>query len=98
MENNPINELDKIIQLSDSLSNAFGLVTIEERNEEYTKRRGYSIPKKALDDTYSLKKYFDDKLGIDIYTLFDEIPNDYKLPKSSPKINMNNVINNNSGR
>ena len=79
MDNTSLMEVDKLIQVSDSIANAFGFVTIEQRNEEYTKRHGHPIPINAYNDMLSLKKHFDEKLGVDIYTLFDEIPQDWKM-------------------
>ena len=79
MKNNELTETDKLIQLSDSIANAFGFVTIEQRNDEYAKRHGHPIPIEALKDMLSLKKHYDEKLGVDIYSLFDEIPQNWKM-------------------
>ena len=79
INNTELTETDKLIQISDSIANAFGFVTIEQRNEEYAKRHGHSIPIEALKDMLSLKKHYDEKLGFDIYNLFNEIPLDWKM-------------------
>lgn len=82
LQNNPINEIDKLIQLSDALANAYGFVTIEERNAEYIKRHGCSVPESVLKNMFVLKKYFDDVLGEDVYNILNEISTDWML---SPK-------------
>ncbi len=80
LQNNPINETDKIIQLADALTNAYGYVTIEQRNIEYIKRHGSSIPESVLRNMHTLKKYFDELLKTDVYQILKEIPTDWMLP------------------
>lgn len=69
----PMDEYDLLVQMADGLSNAYGLVTIEERTEEYARRHGINPPESMLRSMNALKDYFDTKLGCDIYTLFTKV-------------------------
>ena len=80
LQDNPINQTDKIVQISDALANAYGVVTIQERNEEYMKRHKCSISEKILNNMCALKTQFDDLLGADLYDLMKYLPKDYMLP------------------
>ena len=71
----PLDDYDLLVQLADGLANAYGLVSIEERVEEYAHRHGIEIPFSMLYALNELKKYFDKKIGCDIYTLFSRIKN-----------------------
>ena len=61
---------DLLIQLADGLANKDGIVTLEERAQEYSKRYGIEIPKEMIEPRYKLKSYFDTKVGCDVYGLF----------------------------
>lgn len=58
---------DYLIQLCDNLANKNGLVTLEERAEEYIERHGNVDVDSILIYSKEIKKYFDKKLGHDIY-------------------------------
>lgn len=60
---------DLLIQLADGLANKNGIVTLEERAQEYSQRHGIEIPKEMIEPRYKLKSYFDTKVGCDVYTL-----------------------------
>lgn len=66
------NDYDRLIQLCDAISFPDGPTYIEKRLVDVVMRRGFNdltIPKwKAF---LELKKYFDEKTGMDIYTLLD---------------------------
>ena len=68
-----VTDEDLLIQLADNLSNKNGFVTIEERARDLSERKGISLDKEWLDMRYELKKYFDKKVGTDIYNLFRKI-------------------------
>lgn len=68
-----VTDEDLLIQLADNLSNKNGFVTIEERAKDLSERKGISLDKEWLDMRYELKKYFDKKVGTDIYNLFKKI-------------------------
>ena len=65
------NDYDKLIQLCDAISFPDGPMYVEKRLVDVVLRRGFNeftIPKwRAF---LELKQYFDDKTGVDIYTLF----------------------------
>lgn len=69
---------DFLIQLSDTLANKNGIVTIEQRAEEYAQRNGLnltsSLMKEMLAPRIELKEYFDKKVGCDVYKLFTKVP------------------------
>lgn len=60
---------DLLIQLADSLANKDGIVTLEQRATEYSKRHGIEIPQEMIEPRYKLKSYFDTKVGCDVYDL-----------------------------
>lgn len=70
-------DYDKLIQLSDCLGTAQGIVTIENRNIDVVMRKGFNENTlKNWGSYFALKKYFDEKCGTNIYNLFyDEIKN-----------------------
>ena len=63
-----------MIQLCDNLANKNGFVTIEERAAELIKRKGerFIILNNAK-ETSNIKKYFDKKIGCDVYDLFKNL-------------------------
>lgn len=69
---------DFLIQLSDTLANKNGIVTIEQRAEEYAQRNGLnltsSLVQEMLAPRFELKEYFDKKIGGDVYKLFTKVP------------------------
>lgn len=73
IRSHPLNDYDLLVQMADGLANAYGLVTIEERAAEYAKRHGIDVPPEMLESMHELKDYFDRKIGLDIYTLFDKV-------------------------
>ncbi len=60
-------EYDLLIQLCDALAGAEGVLDIEDRMKDIKSRYG-TYPQKKWDKNLELKKYFEDKIGIDIYT------------------------------
>lgn len=69
----PADDYDRLVQLTDGLANAYGFVTLEQRAEEYARRRGVAVSDYLVGSVLELKKYFDRKLGGDIYALFKQI-------------------------
>lgn len=72
LQKNPPEEEDYLIQLSDNLANKNGFVTIEERIAEYIERHGSLDIEDNAVKAKKLKRYFDKKIGCDIYSLFNE--------------------------
>jgi len=70
IQNTKTSDEDLLIQLADNLSNKDGFVTIEQRAQDLSERRGIKLDKEWLDSRYSLKLYFDKKVGCNIYDLF----------------------------
>lgn len=75
LKENAYNDYDRLIQLCDSLAMPNGVSTIEERLFEGSLRRGFNdYTLRKWRSFMGLKKYFDDRCGMNIYCLFrDEI-------------------------
>lgn len=97
IRSHPLNDYDLLVQMSDGLANAYGLVTIEERAAEYAKRHGIDVPQGMLESMHELKNYFDKKIGMDIYSLYEKVAakdiflaypkNEQNLPSFTPPLN-----------
>ncbi len=70
INNTELNDVDLLIQLSDSLANKDGIVTLEQRVKEYAERHDVAIPQSFIQPRQELKTYFDKKIGSNIYGLF----------------------------
>jgi hypothetical protein len=66
-----MNEYDRLIQLCDSLAGAEGVLDIEERMGDVKCRYG-SYPQEKWDSNLALKKYYEGKMGKDIYAVVDK--------------------------
>lgn len=66
-----IDEYDKLIQLCDALGGAEGVLDIEERMKDVKRRYG-SYPQAKWDSNLALKKYFELKVGKDIYVVVEK--------------------------
>ena len=64
-------EYDKLIQLCDALAGSNKILDIEERMDDVKKRYG-SYPQSKQDKNLELKKYFEKKIGNDIYVVVDK--------------------------
>lgn len=85
MTTNKVTEYDRIIQLCDGLANCNGLVTLEERAEEFASRYNFKMPEYIVENSHRLKQYFDKKLGFDVYNFFEEIDANYVLKPGCDK-------------
>jgi len=73
LKNTIFDDYDKLIQLSDSLGPSQGVCIIEQRIVDVTKRHGFNdFTIKRWNSLMELKKYFDNKCGMNIYNLFKE--------------------------
>ncbi len=61
-------EYDMLIQLCDSMASADGIVDMEERMNDVKRRYG-AYPQSKWDKNMELKKYFEQKVGKDIYKI-----------------------------
>ena len=66
-----MNDYDRLIQLCDSLAGAERVLDIEERMEDVKHRYGF-YPQEKRNRNLALKKYFEEKVGKDIYTVVDK--------------------------
>ena len=66
-----MDDYDRLIQLCDALAGAEGVLYIEERMEDVRRRYG-SFPQKKWDSNLALKKYFEDKIGKNLYVVVDK--------------------------
>ncbi|MCM1246782.1 MAG: HD domain-containing protein [Roseburia sp.] len=71
LEKIELDEYDILIQLCDSLAGADGVLDIEERMEDVKRRYG-SYPQTKWDRNLAIKKYFEKKIGKDIYMVVDK--------------------------
>ena len=71
IEKNPPTDEDYLLQLCDNLANKNGFVTLEERLKDLIERHGPSEFIGNIETMNKLKKYFDDKIGHDVYDLFN---------------------------
>jgi len=67
---NPSKEEDLLIQLADAMANKNGIVTMEQRKQDYEQRFNMEIPAPLFHPYMDLKQYFDKKIGGNIYDLF----------------------------
>ncbi len=67
-----IDEYDKLIQLCDSIAGSEGVLDIEERMNDVKRRYG-SYPQEKWDNNLKLKRYFEEKMGKDIYTVVGKV-------------------------
>ena len=79
LENSPVTDIDRIIQFSDFVSSGKGYVSIEDKVEELNKGRG--MPEFALKNLRENKRYLDEKLGRNVYELFDEVDMKFMIDK-----------------
>lgn len=66
-----MDEYDTLIQLCDSIGGAEGVMDIEERMSDVKRRYG-SYPEAKWQKNLALKKYFEEKTGMDIYTVTEK--------------------------
>ena len=59
-------DYDRLIQLCDSIARAEGVVDMEERMSDVKRRYG-SYPQSKWDANIALKRYFEDKIGQNLY-------------------------------
>lgn len=64
-------DYDRLIQLCDSLAGAEGVLDIEERMGDVKRRYG-SYPQKKWDKNLELKRYFEERMGRDIYLVTEK--------------------------
>lgn len=74
LKSTQICEDDLLVQLADNLSNKNGFVSIEQRAKDLSERKGIVFDETWLEIRYSLKTYFDKKIGCDVYKLFTKMP------------------------
>ena len=66
-----IDDYDRLIQVCDALAGTECVLDIEERMEDVRRRYG-SYPQEKWNRNLALKKYFEDKIGKDIYIVVDK--------------------------
>ena len=87
-------DYDLLIQLADFMAGAHGVTTIERRFCSVLWRHELKNPAEDLGTLYDLKRYFDEKVKIDVYELFHDkiaktpfegIPGDYTKSNSGER-------------
>lgn len=74
LANCEMDDYDRLIQLCDALALAEGISLIEKRLVDVALRHGiteYTVPKWRK--TMEIRRYFEEKIGASIYTLFDDV-------------------------
>ena len=66
-----MDDYDRLIQLCDSLAGAEGVLDIEERMGDVKRRYGM-YPEAKWNSNLAIKKYFEDKMGKDVYVAVDK--------------------------
>ena len=66
-----MDEYDRLIQLCDALAGAEGVLDMEERMNDVKARYGF-YPQEKWDANMKLKKYFEDKMGREIYLVVEK--------------------------
>ena len=70
LNENEFNDYDRLIQLADNMATVEKITTVEDRFADVLTRHTFDHPEDNLRALQNLKKYFDEKTGLDIYTLF----------------------------
>lgn len=68
LEQMEFDDYDRLVQLCDSLAKSDGIVTLEERMQDVKSRYG-AYPQEKWDKNLQLKKYFEDKMHAQLYTV-----------------------------
>lgn len=66
-----MDDYDKLIQLCDSIAGAEYVLDIEERMGDVKRRYG-TYPQAKWNSNLAIKKYFEDKMGKDVYMVVDK--------------------------
>lgn len=66
-----MDDYDRLIQLCDAIAGAECVLNMEERMEDVRRRYG-TYPQNKWNSNLALKKYFEEKLGKDIYAVVDK--------------------------
>lgn len=73
VKENPLKNEDLIIQLADAMANKNGIVTIEQRQQEYEERFNRKLPDEMITPYIEIKQYFDEKINGNVYDLFPNL-------------------------
>ncbi len=79
VENEPYDDCDLLIQLTDNMAFVRGPTTLEFRIKEWCDRNHKPFLPEHIDPSLKMKAYFDSKLGCSIYDLFDQIDKSYLI-------------------
>lgn len=71
LESAVFDDYDRLIQLCDSIAGSEGVMEMEERMGDVKRRYG-AYPQKKWDMNLELKRYFEEKMGRDIYTVVEK--------------------------
>lgn len=70
VKDNPLKDEDLLIQLADAMANKNGIVTLEQRQQEYEERFKIKLPENMIRPYVEIKQYFDKKIKGNLYDLF----------------------------
>ena len=71
MEKSVYDDYDRLVQLCDSIAGAEGVLDIEERMLDVKRRYGF-YPQKKWDAHIGLRRYFEEKMGRDVYEVCEK--------------------------
>lgn len=73
VKENPLKDEDLLIQLADAMANKNGIVTMEQRQQEYEERFNRKLPDEMITPYIKIKQYFDKKINGNVYDLFPNL-------------------------
>ena len=71
LKNTVLDEYDKLIQLCDAMSGSEGVMNMEDRMNDVRRRYGYYSQQK-WDSNMTLRKHFEEKMGMDLYVAVEK--------------------------
>ena len=71
LEKSVYDDYDRLVQLCDSIAGAEGVLDIEERMLDVKRRYGF-YPQKKWDAHIGLRRYFEEKMGRDVYEVCEK--------------------------
>ena len=71
LEKSVYDDYDRLVQLCDSLAGAEGVLDIEERMLDVKRRYGF-YPQEKWDAHIGLRRYFEEKMGRDVYEVCEK--------------------------
>ena len=88
LEKSVYDDYDRLVQLCDSIAGAEGVLDIEERMLDVKRRYGF-YPQKKWDAHIGLRRYFEEKMGRDVYEVCEKETYDPKSAERTTAVGKN---------